>query len=65
MQKQVITLTLRWPNRSCGFDCSQISGHLFDYLKSYDRKPRLYDCGSGRKLKIEKSKVTTVSRSNK
>lgn len=56
MEKEVVTITLRWPKASMGFDITQISGALHSFLRSYQKKC-CFDAGSGRRMKIERRKV--------
>ncbi len=56
MQREVITITLRWPNDSFGFDISQIHNCLDDFIKNHSKGSYSFDCGSGRKLKLERKK---------
>jgi len=53
LRKEIITITLRWPNKSTGHDVMQIINNLNFFLRNYQNK-QIFDNGSGRSTKIER-----------
>ena len=56
MKKEIITITLRWPDKSMGLDISQITCALDGFLHSYVKKAFI-SAGSGRTIKIERKQI--------
>ncbi len=67
MNKDTITMTLRYPNKSFGFDIQQITGCLDAFIREgfkHNRRKR-YDCGSGRTLTIASRDESRVAGNGK
>ncbi len=53
MQKEIITVTMRWPDKSLGLDVDHVKVALDQFIRRYHGIKHVFHCGSGRTIKME------------